>query len=38
MNDIRAQHAENLTMQVSSRKSSGASCDIRDYEGAHKTR
>lgn len=36
---IRTQHAENSAMQVSSsRKSSGASCDIRDYEGAHRTR
>jgi len=36
---ICTQHAENSTMQVSSsRKSSGASCDIRDYEGARRTR
>lgn len=36
---IRTRHAENSALQVSSsRKSSGASCDIRDYEGAHRTR
>lgn len=36
---MRATYVENSTMQVSSsRKSSGASCDIRDYEGAREER